>query len=369
MLVYIFATLLAAILAAAAYGAFGDMPRLESPFRLKAIGVEFYIRRHKLFMLLSFLCLFLVSAFRYDVGTDYLSYYTRYDYIKETGGDSTLEPGFVLLIKFLLLFSSNQQILFVVTSFITLLLIYIAIAEHSKAPVFSILLFVAMGYYFISFNAVRQFMVVAALLYGYKYMRRENTLKFILLCGMCALFHRAALIMIPVYFISRMRLKGRHYAVITLLAASTWLYKDALLQWAIENILPAHYKYISLPPAAITELYVVVCAVCIALIAMDRKKLSFERGGDTIMVNMIFISTISHMVLFWVPIFERVTIMIDIFYILFIPRLLSLIEDDKQRRFFKAALLLLLFIYIFFSITLNNSHDVLPYQWIFSPGI
>ena len=54
--------------------------------------------------------------------------------------------------------------------------------------------------YYNYFSMMRQWMAVAILFWGARYLRDDKMIKYFLVCLAAAVFHTSALIMIPVYF-------------------------------------------------------------------------------------------------------------------------------------------------------------------------
>ena len=88
-------------------------------------------RKYYFFFLLAFFPLFFIAAVRYDVGTDYLYTYVP-NFLKILNGDLPYsEWGFNQLNKFIQLFTTNPQWLFVITAFIFTFLIIQTIVRYS----------------------------------------------------------------------------------------------------------------------------------------------------------------------------------------------------------------------------------------------
>lgn len=95
---------------------------------------RFEIRYQKVFAWLCvFLPLFLVSAFRYGVGTDYFYTYTPI-FNRIRGGTGFNEVGFTWLTEQLTKVSDDPQILFVVISLVTVGIITIFLCKYSTGP-------------------------------------------------------------------------------------------------------------------------------------------------------------------------------------------------------------------------------------------
>lgn len=117
-------------------------------------------RSQNLLWALAFLVLFIPSALRYGIGTDYTNiqgYVEVFD-IYANGGTAPdgMDVGFVALIKLIALFTRNPQWLFVVSSAIICGFELRACRRLSCNAGLSVALLLAGGLYLESFNIMRQ---------------------------------------------------------------------------------------------------------------------------------------------------------------------------------------------------------------------
>ncbi|NMA73042.1 MAG: EpsG family protein, partial [Bacteroidales bacterium] len=148
-----------------------------------------------------FLTLWLIAGLRYNVGRDFANYLREFNFLLY-GRVSWIdfEPGYRLLSSAIALFTTNAQYLFLVTSFITLWFVFKAIDKHSESFYLSLFLFVAMYFYFNSFNEVRHYMAVSISFYGTRYLAKRDFTKYAITIVIASLFHYSALIMLFAYF-------------------------------------------------------------------------------------------------------------------------------------------------------------------------
>lgn len=128
-----------------------------------------------IFILLAVLPLFLLSALRYDVGTDYIKRYTN-DYLAMAQGEniSNLEIGFKFIDYLCLLVTKQPYLLFWMTSLIILGIFFTIMCQQSKDICLSATIFFLAGYFFGSLNLVRQYIAIGFLLIAYQFLLKEN---------------------------------------------------------------------------------------------------------------------------------------------------------------------------------------------------
>ena len=149
-----------------------------------------------IFIILAVFPIFFVSAFRYDVGTDYLYRYAN-DYLDFSSGVDivNIEFLFKILMKICLCFSNDYVILFIVTSFLIIFFLVLSIYKNSKNIFLSFAVFLLGGFFFQSLNLVRQYIAIAIIIFSYKYMF-NNKKKWILSIIIATLFHSVSLIFV-----------------------------------------------------------------------------------------------------------------------------------------------------------------------------
>lgn len=177
--------------------------------------------------------LFLLSALRYDVGTDYFSTYCPFfERVAREGlgpWNPSVELGFSLLVQFIVTLGGGPTWMFLISSAVIVGFFFAGIYGLSEIPWYSVALFILTECYFISMNGVRQFMGIAILFFGYRFIRKPCFWKFALCVLAASLFHMSCLIFLPIYFISKLPvLPVVGVGVVVLITSlNTWLYKLA----------------------------------------------------------------------------------------------------------------------------------------------
>lgn len=189
-------------------------------------GIAFRPRK-LLFVGLFLLCslpLFLISALREGIGTDYYFTYTP-RFLEILQGERTYyEIGFYYFNRLVGAFTSNPQWIFVATSAVYMLFVFLAFYENTDELPFCVLLLLASGEYLISLNNLRQAMAASVLLFGYRFLRREQWVRFGLLTLLCATLHQSMLVFLP---------------VLLLIVAMKYIRLERLLPWLTIGVLAA----------------------------------------------------------------------------------------------------------------------------------
>lgn len=144
----------------------------------------------------------LVMGSRYFVGADYISYSTMYqdqlNYGEQKFSDRW-ELGFLLLMKSVAFFNAPTSIFLGCIAFIQLY--FISGVFKDKKEVLPFLFFVFMiGSYWLTYsNALRHMLAVPIWIYSIKYISTKQWIHHYLLILLAFMFHKSALILLPVY--------------------------------------------------------------------------------------------------------------------------------------------------------------------------
>lgn len=148
--------------------------------------------------LLAALPLFLISALREGIGTDYYFTYTP-RFLEILDGERTYyEIGFYWFNRLVGAFTSNPQWIFVTTSAVFIGFVFLAFYENAEDLPFCIVTLLITGEYFVSLNNLRQAMAAAILLCGYRFLRQKQWISFALLALFCSTLHQSMLIFLAV---------------------------------------------------------------------------------------------------------------------------------------------------------------------------
>lgn len=142
----------------------------------------------------------ILSAIRYDVGTDFYKTYVVGFYVIKGGGEVYgYDALFALFNKILLFFTDNSQWVFVWTSIIIGFFIFKSIKKMSVNAPLSFALYFISGLYFMSLNQVKQFLAMSILLYSLSFYIKEDWFWFICLLLIAFFIHNIILvILIPI---------------------------------------------------------------------------------------------------------------------------------------------------------------------------
>jgi len=161
-----------------------------------------------LFFILSLCLLFVFTVLRNEkIGADTKTYYMGFIDIYNKGIESSFpyifnwEIGYILYNKLITFFSHSYYAFTISVSFPIYISLYFFIKKYSPNPFVSLMVFICMGFYQQSMFVIRQWLAITVCLFSTKYVINRSFWKFVILMVLAFLFHRTALIFVPLYFV------------------------------------------------------------------------------------------------------------------------------------------------------------------------
>lgn len=160
---------------------------------------------NKRWLMFSWVILSLVQGLRsYSVGTDtgtYVNYFL-------SGGSGQFERGYELLNRVIRLMTNNPTIFLLVVAFLINGLVLRAIYKMSRDVSVSLFAYIALYYYFNSFNGLRQYIAIAFVLTAYTYLHENRLLPAVVFIVVAMQFHKSSVIgfmLLPMYLLQKRR--------------------------------------------------------------------------------------------------------------------------------------------------------------------
>lgn len=120
------------------------------------------------------------------------------------------EPGFRLLNWGLANLTHDPQSLIFICALITNLSFILFIYKYSEYFTFSLFLYITSGMFFSSMNIMRQYLAMAIILFGFKYVISKDIKKFCIYVVIGFLFHKSAIIALFFYFVLNSSILDKH---------------------------------------------------------------------------------------------------------------------------------------------------------------
>ncbi len=346
-----------------------------------------------------FLILFMLSAFRLNVGNDYATYvefmhrlYTA-KYIADPGVPT--EWGFNLLSQAVYILSGfeNYILVFAIYAAVTIALFISALRNLSFDFTAGFFMFMTLGYYFQSFSTVRYYLGLAIALYSMKFVLERRWLAFAALIILGSGFHKSLLVVLLLYPIASVAWKRWQLLILAAFSTTGLFLKDFYMKIFI-RLYPSYEDTEYLAGSGISWINVFRCLVVLGLAgyyvlthterkrkthdpdADDRTKSCSENrtchlpGEDPAWRFYLYLNIGALLLyLFWgfLPVVSRIGYYLTVSQLVFVPKLIYDIENERLRKIAKYALVLgcLLYFAVYLKHAYNDGILVLPYQTFF----
>ncbi|MGX2961387.1 EpsG family protein [Peribacillus sp. JNUCC 23] len=319
-------------------------------------GLFSYPKPNKILVFGVMLCLVIVSGLRTNIGDtfNYKNIYVEndftWDYIV-----SQKDMGFGILQMILKKYSEDPQTLIFVTALITNVLIVLVLYKYSRLFELSTFVYITGGLQLVSMNGIRQVLAAAIFFTATKYLLNGNFKRYAVIILFASTFHQSALILLPIYFL--VRIKAWTKATLVVLATSVLIVLGfdqfmSLLFSTIEDSQYSDYSKFNEGGASVIRVAVSAAPLLIAYLGRDRLREIFPKSDY--IVNMSLLGLVFMIISTQQWIFARFSIYFNLYQLILISWLIELFFK-KDQRFIYYTLLVLYFIFYFYEnvISLN----------------
>lgn len=321
-----------------------------------------------------FLILAIVSGFRYDVGTDFFSYVNYFNLI-DSGNPIDVEPGFLILSKFISFLNLNSQALFILLSSLTMIFFYKGLVFYTKGEYTfkPVLYIIFLLFTFIpSLNVVRQLLATAIIFYASRHIIDRNFIKYFIWVIIASLFHTSSIALIVLYFIVSKSYKISILLSILLVSivmtyfnVFTVVLEFILIHFPFLDIgdyisyyLISDYnsRHIDIGIVNYVNIFVVI------LFVLLKNKL-FNDQKSILSFNLFYLFNLFSIIQLDASVISRLTYFFSIYMAIAVPRF-GILFDKKSRHIVEYLLLILYSIlYLYNIIFAGGSHDIIPYEY------
>lgn len=323
-----------------------------------------------LFFILSILPYFLISGFRYGVGTDYFyAYFPRFYQIMAGGGEYT-EFLFTWLNKFILIFTDEAQWLFIITSLIFVVFMMLSIKKMTHHWYVGGILLLLSNVYLISLNNVRQYLAIAIGIYAFSFACDRKYIHFAVFGILSILFHYTAVCLIPIYaitLVSRYN-KFRKYAFVVILClialSPTYIpiakaiLKNTKYMTYFENFGKPRPLYF----------YLIQSAAALFVALVFYKKISEYSNYSFGLIVCLTLATIIGILSIFNPIVETMSRACNWYYwsiIFIVPMFLDIFKKKWIGILIVTTITILMMNSSYYLFVVLGHHEILPYRFFF----
>ena len=325
-------------------------------------------KNYKILIILSVIPFLFISAFRYDVGTDYFYRYAPNYITIANGGDiKNLEFTFKILIKVCSFFTDSYVSLFFVTSAIIIIPIFYIIYKKSKYPLLSIILFIIGGFFFDSLNLVRQYISIVIILCSHSYLLDKKYFKWILCVLFATLFHKSALIGLLLFLIrDKKYFKPRYILPLSIIIILFGNYIRDIMVFLISLTPYSNYVDSIYAKSDIRETMIIANSIIyltmLILYGYKEKNKKTDKF-DIFYMNVQSLTMILCLFSIQFNLLYRMVEYFSIFQIISIPYMLDL--KKKYGIYILIGIIILYGINFYHLFIKNNVNEITPYYFVF----
>lgn len=353
-------------------------------FAILAKKFIFYYKgnnRIYLFQLLSCVCVVFIAGFRgMNVGTDTSGTYFSIFKIAQVSLSSIRDYGFGLLNFISYKICNNYNFLLLLVSIIMYGLIFVRIYKSSEIPWFSVFLFFATDFFFISMNMVRQSIAIAIFVYIFPLIHSRKKIDIVItfifiIVGI--LMHSSCVIIIPAYFVIKyFKLTPQKAVTITII---NYLLYETFDKIIINLLFKSDYfrkffafYFESSYNTGKMAFWGLLIPITIGLFwAFLYYNSDCERRNNIYLNDLGLCMLISVNLMIYsgrIPLIERVAMYFTTQVIILIPNTVGIIKKHTNQVIFKIVIIVSYFIYMWITIFLQGQESVLPYTNILFGG-
>ena len=340
---------------------------------------------------------FVVSAFRYDLGTDYTRRYV-FDYNRTLQGVDVpnLEILFKGIMKFCMIFTEEPYLMFGITSAIIVGFILGTSFTKSQDKILSVCIFLLGGFFFDSLNIMRQYMAMSLIFFGYQFLLKTKRwyLAYIAIVIIATLIHSSAIIMlIPVLLNKKMLVSWKWVLPVCVIIVLLNENLMNILEFFVQNTRFSVYLTGKLAQGEFSYLFVaenLIIYLMMMYIYSKNKKLDNIQTQDILFLNIQALALIVMVLGSTHMLFIRTALYFSIFQVISLPYYISkipvkeVIKDlkkitrnkfkfSKLEKYMKQVVTLVVILCFVFAFTrtniLVNTNEVLPYKTIINKDI
>lgn len=244
------------------------------------------------------IAMFVFAAIRKYTGFDYNLYAQVYiNYLSmdlEQIGVDRFEKGIAIPMKLLgNVMYVDYQWMFVGYAFIFALALMIILYKTSDKPYIGVFFYMTLGMYFISLDFMRQMVASFIVVLGMRYIKTNQFFRYLLVVLFASCFHLSALVMIPFFFILKIKLTPITLGIYSGVGILVFIFSWPIIQFVTEHLLPRYRSYANnTTNAEITGnrwwIYTVFFGLCFIFAFLFRKRLEKKDPFNHVWLNCMF---------------------------------------------------------------------------------
>lgn len=313
-----------------------------------------YPKPNKIFVFLVMATLVIVSGLQVNIG-DTPFYAHSFKTQEFTWGQvkEGKDIGFGILQMILQSYTNNPQYLIFITAMITNIIIVSVFYNYSRLFELSTFVYITGGTHVVSMNGIRQVLAAAICFIAIKYLLKGDFIKYALIIMFASTFHFSALILLPMYFLTRVKAWSNFtffslgMAVLIVISFEQF---SSLLFSTLEDT--QYSEYSTFDEGGANIIRVAVSSAPLLLAYLGRENLREIYPKIDYIVNMSLFGLIFMIISTQNWIFARVSIYFNLYQLVLISWIL-VIFAKKDQKFIYYCVLIFYFVYYYYETVIS----------------
>lgn len=296
----------------------------------------------------------MISAIRASyVGNDtqnYLSIFNEVNSGVDTSGwYNRFEVGFVLLNKFCAFLFDNSQCILIIAAIIIYIGFSFLVVKYSQDHWLSVFLFITLGYFGSTMNAIRLCMAYSIVILAYDRLVNNNIKAFIVFVLMAMLFHKTAIVFIVcaiIPYVKDFRFMFKIWLVSTafMYVCTPLIVKLMIKMFPIYEYYVDNYMTNGISVGVLLYIFVWSMILCAGLYI--QKNCGKEISKNLKYLNYLMMLTISVFALsMHFTLLDRMAQYFGLFSIIYVPNCINMIENKQMQYILKCAVIICFLVY------------------------
>lgn len=294
-------------------------------------------KKNLIFIIISFTQLFLISILRYNIGHDYQMYLEGFIKMGMDGFSNLKyldwELGFNLYTKIIVFFTRSEKIYFGVTALICLLPPAWFIYKNSKNVWLSTLIYVNLSFFYCTMNFLRQSIAISIMLVSWHFLKKKKFIPFALLIILASTFHTTVLIMLPMYFLVKLKTGIKTVLLYCYGLLFFYISSDGFID-LLTDVFHSEYKNSVFISEGLPFFYSIIPILILIAVLILNKHLVELNKNNQILINMLYCATFWMVIMSKHSILERISYYPYIFVIILIPEIVEVFKIKLNKRFY-----------------------------------
>lgn len=272
-----------------------------------------------------------------------------------------IEKTFYIIMKF---FTSTFKSFHIFLFFICIP--YIAsvsylIYKHSKFPVLSYVIFLALNYFSLSFTLLRHVIAMAFIIIALIFLLKDKKIKFLVFVLLASLFHKTALIFLIAYFCDKFRVNMKQVILLIIVLTFIFFFGNDIMNIVFTLINSSHYMGYKTSSGDSIGFFIINVLLLIFSMKYLKNYISENSKEAQIIMNLQFLTVIMSSFIMFIGEAFRMSTYFGIFSIILVPNSLSF-EKNKKLKTIIYISMISVFIGYFFGSTIVNT-NIGPYSF------